>query len=334
MLAEDAALADAALEDLRLDLLRGRRPLRLEARVTAHLRELRGAVERDPAHQLRRDVVLRRATGLPDALVGVLPDLGRAFGLRLHDRPEAARESLALPRVEEDRVEDGAEDVVLPLVERAVPDADGTGPGVPREVVERRLGQVAPPVDPVHDLQRPVVVRLEVGDELHELVGLPVEVEPVERLERERRVAHPRVAVVPVALAAWRLGQRRRQRRHGGAGRHVGQPLDRERRALDRVAPAVIGDPRAPEPAAPEAPCRGDPRVRLVGILRRREPFGPGEAAVRALALLEHVAAADAVALDPEQEIGAEADRHAGTASRRPACRSSPTSVHSAGVRP
>jgi hypothetical protein len=54
----------------------------------------------------------------------------------------------------------------------------------------------------------PVVVRLEVADELHELVGLPVEVEVVKRLERERRVAHPAVAVVPVALTAGGLGER------------------------------------------------------------------------------------------------------------------------------
>ena len=53
-------------------------------------------------------------------------------------------------------------------------------------------------------------VALEVGDELHELVRLPIEVEVVQRLERERRVADPGVAVVPVALASRRLGQRRR----------------------------------------------------------------------------------------------------------------------------
>ena len=315
------------------DRLRGRRPVGLEARVAADLRELRGAVERDPAHQLRRDVVLRRAAGLPDSLVGVLPDLRGALGLRLHDRPEPARESLASAGVEEDRVEDRAEDVVLSLVERAVPDAHRPRPRVPREVVERRLRQVATAVDPVHDLQRAVLVRLDVGDELHELVGLPVEVEPVERLERERRVAHPRVAVVPVALASRRLGQRRRERRDRRAGRHVGQPLDRERRALDRVAPAVVRDPRAAEPAAPEAPCRRDPRVRLVDILRRGESLGPGEAAVGALALLEHVPAADAVALDPERRSERRRIGSAGAA-RVGCCRSSPTSVHSAGVRP
>ena len=165
-----------------------------------------------------------------------------------------------------------------------LPIRTGRAPGVAGEVVARRLGQVAPAVDPVHDLERAVLVRLDVGDELHELVGLPVEVEPVQRLQREGRVAHPRVAVVPVALAARRLGQRGRQRRHRRAGRHVRQALDRERRALDRVAPAVVGDAGAPEPGAPEARRGGDPRLGLVDVLRRGEALGPGEGAVRALA--------------------------------------------------
>ena len=53
-----------------------------------------------------------------------------------------------------------------------------------------------------------------------------------------------RVPVVPVALAARRLGQRGRQRRHRRPRRHVGQALDRQRRALDRLAPVVIGHAR------------------------------------------------------------------------------------------
>ena len=202
--------------------------------------------------------MLRLAARLPDPLVRLSPDLRRALGLRLHDRPEAARQPLAVARVEQDRVEDGAEDVVLPLVERAVSDSHGPGARVAGQVVARRLVQIAPAVDAVHDLQRAVLGRLEVGDELHELVGLPVEVQPVERLEGERRVADPGVAVVPVPLAARRLGERGRERGHGRARRHVGEALDRQRRALDRVAQAVIGDPRAAQPPAPEARRRVD----------------------------------------------------------------------------
>ena len=159
---------------------------------------------------------------------------GGALRLGLDDRPQPPRHALAAARMEQDRVERRPEDVVLALVEGAVADPHRVGSGVPGELVARGLGQVAAPVDPVHDLERPVLVRLEVGDELHELVGLPVQVQEVQRLQREGRVADPGEAVVPVALSARRLGQRGGERRDRGAGRHVGEALDRQRRALDR----------------------------------------------------------------------------------------------------
>ena len=136
----------------------------------------------------------------------------------------------------------------------------------------------------------------------------------MQRLQREGRVAHPRVAVVPVALPARRLGQRRRQRGHRRAGRHVRQPLDRERRPLDRLAEAVVRDPGAPEPAAPEAVRGRDPRLCLLDVLGSVEPFCPGEDAVRAVAGVERVAPADAVALDAQGEVRDQSDRQAGGA--------------------
>ncbi len=240
------------LEDVGLDLVGRRPPLRRLLGVAADLGQARRAVEGDPAHQLRRDIVLRRAARLPDPLIRVAPDLGGALGLRLDDRPQLPRQPLAPARVEQDRVEHGTEDVVLALVIGAVADPDGVGARVAGEVVERRLLEVPPAVDPVHDLQRAVLRRLDLGDEGHELVGLLVEIQPVERLQGEGRVAHPGVAVVPVALTTRRFRQRRRERRHGRSGRHVGQALDRERRARDRVAEEVVGDARTTQPVAPE----------------------------------------------------------------------------------
>ena len=212
--------------------------------------------------------MLGLAARLPDALVGLAPDVGRTFGLRLHDRPQPPRQALAAAGVQQDRVQRRAVDVVLALVEGAVADPHRARAGVAGEVIARGLGQIAPPVDPVHDLQRPVLVGLEVGDELHELLGLPVEVQVVQRLQREGRVAQPGVAVVPVALTAGRLRQRGRERRHRGAGRHVRQALDRQRRALDRIAPAVVGDAGAAQPAAPEAGGRGQALVGLIDVVR------------------------------------------------------------------
>ena len=253
-----------------LDLLRGCAPGLVQLGVAAVVGELGRAIHRDPAHELRGHVVLGRAARLPDPLVGLAPHLHRALRLGLDDRPQPARQPVAAARVEQDRVEHRAEHVVLALVERAVADPHRPRSGVAREIVPRGLGQVAAAVDPVHDLERAVVVGLEVGDELHELVRLPVEVEEVQRLEREGRVAHPGEAVVPVALAARGLGEGRGQRRHRRPGRHVGEPLDRERRALDRVAPAVV---RADGPA--RATHARTSSLRRAGRWPRRCPAAP-----------------------------------------------------------
>ena len=122
------------------------------------------------------------------------------------------------------------------------------------------------------------------------------------------RVAHPGVAVVPVPLAAGRLGQRRRERRHGGPGRHVGEALDGQGRALDRVAPAVVGHPRPSQPRAPE-PRRWRPAGRSPrDVGRRRQSLGPRQGAVALLAGRQHVPGPDPVALHPEREVGLQPD--------------------------
>ncbi len=131
----------------------------------------------------------------------------------------------------------------------------------------------------------------------------------MQRLQRERRVAQPRVAVVPVALAAGRLGQRRRERRHRRAGRHVREALDRQRRALDRKPPAVVGHARAGQPRPPELRRLLDLPERVGGVGRQQEPFAPGERAVQRLALGEQMPRAGAVALQPQRHVRSETDR-------------------------
>src|SRR5438132_11316778 len=105
MLAEDSPFAHAVDEDVGRDLLRGCTPALDELGIAADLGQAGGPVEGDPAHELRRYVVLRLAAGLPDALVRLFPDSDGALRLGLDDRPEPARQALALPRVQEDRVE-------------------------------------------------------------------------------------------------------------------------------------------------------------------------------------------------------------------------------------
>src|SRR6516162_4775909 len=119
------------------------------------------------------------------------------------------------------------------------------------------------------------------GDELHKLVGFPVQFEPVECLEHESRVTHPRVAVVPVPLSAgclWEGGSESRDRR---AGRHKGQTFDGECRALDWYTVMVVRNASPSEPHAP-IPNRGcDPSFSFLGVQPR---FGIGACGSEGLA--------------------------------------------------
>ena len=93
-----------------MNLIGGREPGLLKFRVAPDLGQLRGAVERHPAHELRRDVVLRFAACLPDAVIGIAPHCRRAFGLGADERPGALWQSLTPPRVKQNGVERRAED--------------------------------------------------------------------------------------------------------------------------------------------------------------------------------------------------------------------------------
>src|SRR5215469_9862728 len=251
---------------------------------------------------------------LPDALVGVAPDAGGALCLRLDDRPEPARQAFVAPGVQKDRVEDCAEDIVLALAEGGIAYANRTGARITGEVIPRRFGQLATAVNAVHDLQRAVLGRLNVGDELHKLVGFPVQFEPVECLEHESRVTHPRVAVVPVPLSAGCLWEGGRESRDSRAGRHKGQTFDGECRALNRNAVKMVRNAGSPEPRTPIAYRGCDPSFSFLGVLWCGESFVPGDYTIRPIARPEEVVRPNAVSLNPQFEIRAEADRLPGAA--------------------
>ena len=98
--------------------------------------------------------MLGLAARLPDPLVGVRPSGDRRLHL-VADQLPVGRVARAAQRllVQVDRVEQGAPDVVLALVEGAVADPHRARPAVAAQMVERALGQVALAADPVHDLQ-------------------------------------------------------------------------------------------------------------------------------------------------------------------------------------
>ena len=170
----------------------------------------------------------------------------------------------------------------------------------------RELGLVEAQLaaDPVHDLQ--ILTLADLRQEVEEVVGLPVEAERVEAPQHERRVAHPRVAVVPVAVAARRLGQRRRRRGQQRAGRRVGQALERQRRALQRLAPRVVGERALGEPLVPEVRRSDEPLV-AVGEARRGRVVAPAQRDVGEVAVVHRRARSHARGLDPESQVRAQA---------------------------
>ena len=206
MLGEDAALVEAMVDDVGLDLVGGRLPAPCELVLLAQPGQPGAAIGRHPAHHLRRREVLGLAPDLPDPAIGLPPVAQRGLDLAAEDGPQPIVEPVARLRVQVDRVEHGAPHVVLDLVVRAVADPNRPRPLVARQVVERPLLEHVLAAHPVHHLEL-VLAAGHVGDEVEEVVGLPVEAQRVEAPQGERRVAQPAVAVVPVALAAGRLGQ-------------------------------------------------------------------------------------------------------------------------------
>ena len=221
-----------------------------------------------------------------------------AFSTCLHeDRPEAVGQAVARLRVQVERVEDRPPDVVLAVRVRAVADPDRLAR--PRS---RRGGRAptppaarSPPIP--YMIWRSCVAACDVGDEVEEVVGLPVEAERVEAPEHERGVADPRVAVVPVALAARRLGQGGRGRGDHRAGRRVRQPLQRQRataagtaatggRGSRRARATRASSPRCARRAcrprrSPGAPARCSTSARSRRCRRRASSGGRGRATPR-----------------------------------------------------
>ena len=74
--------------------------------------------------------------------------------------------------------------------------------------------------------------------------------QPNERIQRERRVADPRRAVVPVARPANVLGQAERRARDDRARRLEDEQLQRERAPVHRLLPRARVR-RAPDPRCP-----------------------------------------------------------------------------------
>ena len=193
----------------------------------------------------------RLVADLPDALVGAAPRAHRhvsdlAEEVRVADAQRAAGPAEEIPRLHQltERVE-------LQLPGGAVSDPHRRRPAVAGQVIELELREQPLAGDPVHDLQ---ILRSSGRGPLQpalEGLGLGEVPEQRQRRQRERGVADPGEAVVPVAHAADPLGQGRRPRRHDGSGRGMGEGLQHQRRSVDAALVVshvgAAGEPRLPE---------------------------------------------------------------------------------------
>ena len=170
-----------------------------------------------------------------------------------------------------ERVEDLAVDVELELrARRRCRRGPAASPRSPSSHGELELGDPALAGDPVQRLRPVGRARDRAQQPVAPRARLVVVAGADEREERERRVAHPAEAVVPVPDAAERLRQRRGRRRDDPAGRRVRQRLERDERADQRVAvrPLVRAAVRPVVARTPRCP-RAPPRRRRARAGRR-----------------------------------------------------------------
>ena len=248
-----------------------------------------------------------RAAHLPDAQVRLAPVLQRRFHLAAHHRPHPLVQPLPAAQLEVDGLQHGAPDVVLALGIGLVPHPHRPRPVVPAEVVEDPLGEHALAVHPVDHLDL-VVTLGEVGEEPEEIIRLPVEAQRVQAPQGERGVAQPAVAVVPVALPARDLRQRRGGRGDHGAARRERQALQRQRAALQVAAPRMV---RETAPGQPVLPVVRGPDQPLACLLvgERRRVIGPGQGTEMDLTLPHPGPGHGPAALEPEPQVGGQGQR-------------------------
>src|SRR5680860_392368 len=187
--------------------------------------------------------MLGLAALLPQTLVGVSPPPGGCVGNL--DQELARRGIQNLPLVGEavSSVQQLTVDINLTLVPGAVTDSYRTAVAPPREMGQRALGQISLSADSEHDLQVGASAQLRgrrsghVGEEVGCLVGARCY---PQRLESEARVAHPRIAIVPVALSAHFLRQRGGRGGHDGPGRLVSQGLQHTAAGVNEILPRSL----------------------------------------------------------------------------------------------
>ena len=196
---------------------------------------------------------------LPDAGVGITPVLTDEVGDAREVPAGAGVEGVALADIHEGRVEQLAVRVELHLAGRAVAD-----PHRPRAAIalerQRALGRVRAAVETIEHLQPRQRQSRRVHEPPEERRRLGGTTQLQQRLQGERGVANPAIAVVPVTLAADPFGQRRRRRRRDRPRRREHEQLQRQRATHDRGMPGA-GVTQLSRPVTPECGRRIQPRL-------------------------------------------------------------------------
>ena len=212
---------------------------------------LDSAVERHPRHDLRMSEMLASASHLPNAFVGGAPLRFQMFEQRDLKLPRG-REVLesTRPRMM-GSVHHLAENIELELVDGGVADAHGFRVLIPTEPRRLALGQPSFARGPVHDLK---IRRASSGGAEQPIAKRPrlfVIPRVHQREERQRGVAQPTIAIVPIARAPQLLGQRGGWRGDDAPRRRIGQSLQRDQRARDNLD-VLFGATAGARPRPPE----------------------------------------------------------------------------------
>jgi hypothetical protein len=208
------------------------------------------AIERGPAEHLRVDEVIGVAGPLPDAAIGFVPSLRRVVDQRDQEAPVVVARRVAAPVRAPGQVDQLSVGVELDLPGGVVADPDRRRSPVTGDSIHDVAAQPSLSAHAVEDLEILGVAGGRAHDEGAEGVRLVHRAELGERPGAEARVAHPGVAVVPVACGADGLGQRRGRGGDDRAGGRVGERLEHDarpsRRGFVATAEAKRRRPLAP----------------------------------------------------------------------------------------
>ena len=212
-------LIEAALAHLVVNLVAQLAPVVERPFEPEGLRALDRAIEGDPGHDLGIGEMLRRPAHFPDALIGLAPDILEMFEKRDLSVPSGfVGRQPAAPRLMIG-VHDLAEHVELQLGVRRIADAHRRGFLVAGQPVGVPFGEPPLAADAVHDLQ---LIRA-AGDRAQQPFAPSLRFFVIAGMhgaeQRQRGVAQPAIAVIPIALAAEPLRQRRGRRGDDAAGR-------------------------------------------------------------------------------------------------------------------